>query len=234
MPRTSPEPIADEKRSNSDWDRESDESGNGGDAEDGANRDDTAKYQQCQTDADDGVEPHGVDGSLCVLIDLFPDAGEREAVITGVSVRDSTGSHHAALTHAEAADNGYAEDSEGGLFGHDLKEVCRPWLAERGAKHAADINHSIRSDELEEPPKEPAEARGHDDSARRGNAGVTTFFRQVEGGVVAGHGPDDGDEGHEDGNAWWEFGPWVNGAPNFGRRREAWQALFRSVCVCRD
>src|SRR5450432_2524709 len=133
MPWTMPEAVADEKGSNGDGDGESDKSSNSGNAEDGADCDDTAKHQQCQTNANDGVKPHSVDRSLRMFVDPLPDAREREAVVTGVSVRDSTGSHHAALTHAEAADNRQAEDGEGRLLRHDLQEICGPRLTKTGA-----------------------------------------------------------------------------------------------------
>ena len=176
MPRTLAEPVADEKGSNGDWDCESDERGNGGNTEDGANRDHAAEDEERQADTNDSVEPHSVDWSLRVLVDPLPDAGEREAVVTGVRVCDPTSSHHAALTHAKATDDGDAEDGESGLLRHDLKEVGSPWLAERGVDDGGDVNDSVRGDELQEPPEKPAETRGHNDGAWRGDVGVAAFL----------------------------------------------------------
>ena len=173
MPWTSTKAMADEKCPNGDWNREGDECGDSGN---GANRDDTAKNQRRQADADNGVEPHCLDGSLGIFIDPFPDAGEREAIVTGVSVCDSAGSHHTALTHAKAANDCETEDGEGGLFWHDLEEVCGPWLAEVRVEYALDVNDSIRCDELEKPAKEPAEAKGHYNSTWRGDVSVAAFF----------------------------------------------------------
>lgn len=176
MPGTPTEPVADEKRSNSDWDRKSDERGNGGNTEDGTNRNHAAEDEERQTDANESIEPHSVDWSLRVLVDPLPNAGEREAVVTGVRVRDPTSSHHAALAHAKAADDGDAEDGEGRLLRHDLKEVGSPWLAERGVNDGADVNDSIRGDELQEPAEKPAETGGHNNGAWRGDVGVAAFL----------------------------------------------------------
>ena len=150
-----------------------------------------------------------------MLIDPLPDAGKREAIITSVGVCNSAGSDHAALAHAEATDDSKAEYGEGGLLWHNLEEVCGPWLTKIRVKDGADIDHGICSDELEEPAEEPAEARGHDNGPGRGDASVTTLFGQVKGRVIAGHGPDDGNKGHEDGDAGWEVGARVYGTPDF-------------------
>ena len=234
MPRPSAESTADEKCTNSDWDGESDKGGNGGNAKNGTDGDDATKYQQCQADADDGVKPDSVDGSLSMLVDPLPDAGKRKAIITGVCVCDSTSSHHAALPHAVAANDGETEDCEGGLLWHNLEEVCGPWLAEIRVDHGADIDHGICSDKLEEPTEEPTEARCHDDSAGRGDAGIAAFFRQMKRGVVARHGPNDGNEGHEDGHTRREVGARINGTPDVRGFGEAWQILICPVGVCRD
>ena len=169
-----------------------------------------------------------------MLVDPLPDAGKWKAIITGVGVGHATRSNHAALTHAEATNDGKAEDGEGGLLGHDLKKVCGPGLAEIRVQDSCDIDHGICSDKLKEPAKEPAKARGHDDGARGGDVGITAFFRQMEWSVVARHGPDDGNKGHEDGDAGWEVRSWINGTPDVCRCGEARQTLIRSVCVCRD
>ena len=51
----------------------------------------------------------------------------------------------------------------------------------------------------------------------------------MEGCVIAGHGPDDGDEGHEDCDARWEVGSLVDGAPDGGGVGEAGEALLGTI-----
>lgn len=78
---------------------------------------------------------------------------------------------------------------------------------------------------MEEPAHQPAETGRHDDGARAGDVGVAAFFSQVERRVVAGHGPDDGDEGHEDRHAVGEVGALVEVAPDRAALGEAGETL---------
>lgn len=106
MPGSTMESITDEERADGDGNRESDEGGDSRNGEDGADGDFAGEYEKGQTDADGCVEPDGVDRGLSVLVDSFPVLGERKAIISGVGVRDTGRSDHAALAHAEAADDG--------------------------------------------------------------------------------------------------------------------------------
>ena len=79
-----------------------------------------------------------------------------------------------------------------------MEEVGGPGLAKVGVEDVVDVDDGVGGNELEEPAEEAAEARSHDDCARGCDAGVGALFGQMEWGVIAGHGPDHRDEGHDD------------------------------------
>lgn len=151
-----------------------------------------------------------------MAVDYLPDPGQGEAVVARVCVSDTARRNHAALAHAEAADDGQTEDGERRLFRHDLQEVGGPGLAEVGVDNAGNVDDGVGGDELEEPAEETAEARGHDNGAGGSYGGVAAFFREMEGRVVARHGPDYGDEGHEDRDTGRKICAVVDGAPDLG------------------
>ena len=130
MPWTSPEAITHEKRLDENGDRERYVGGNSTHGENRTYRHTAPKDQEQETDTNRGVEPHSVNRRIRNLVNALDPPTHGEAVIAGISERDSGRSDHAALAHGEAADNGEAEDCEGDLLRHDLDEVGGPWLAE--------------------------------------------------------------------------------------------------------
>ena len=117
MPRALPEATADEESPDSDGDCESDKGSDGGDTEDSTDSDFAGEDEEGEDNSDDGIEPDCIDGCLCDRIDLLPNAGKGEAVISRVGVCDSGCGDHAALTHTEAADNGEGETGECDILG---------------------------------------------------------------------------------------------------------------------
>lgn len=102
------------------------------------------------------------------------------------------------------------------------------------AQDGVNVDDGVGDDELEEPAHQPAKGRGHDDSARAGDVGVAALLGQVEWRIVARHGPDDGDEGHEDRDAVGEVGAHVEVAPDRAALGEARETLVRSSRGCGD
>ena len=221
VPGPAAEAVADEEGADRDGDSKCDEGADGTDTEDGADGDGPAEDEAETAFADDDVEPDGVDGGLGVFVDAAPVFTKGEAAVARVGEGDSGGGDHAALAHTEGAHDGQGEDGEGGVLRHDLQEIGGPGLAEVGVDDTVDVDDRVGDDELEEPAKEAAEAGGHDDGAGRGDIGVAALFGQVEGGVIAGHGPDHSDEGHEDGDAGGEVGAVVQFGPNLAVGVEA-------------
>ena len=117
MPRALPEATTNEESPYSDGNGEGDKGSDGSDTEDSADSNFACEDEQGEEDANDSVEPNSIDWRLCDRVDLLPDGGKREAVISGVSVCDSGSSNHATLTHTEAADNGEGETGECDVLG---------------------------------------------------------------------------------------------------------------------
>ena len=110
-----------------------------------------------------------------------------------------------------------------------MEEVGSPGLAKVGVEDVVDVDDGVGCNELEEPAKEAAEARSHDDGAGGRDAGVGAFFREMKWGVIAGHGPDHRDEGHDDCNTVRKVGAVVKVAPNSAGFGETWEALIWPV-----
>lgn len=58
----------------------------------------------------------------------------------------------------------------------------------------------------QEPPQQSSRLRRQHNSPRTRDRRIRAFFGEMEGCVVARHRPNNGDEGHEDGNPVWPFG----------------------------
>lgn len=123
VPRPSAEAVPNGISPNGDGDGERHEGGDGGDGEDRTDGDGSGEDEERQTDADDGVEPDGVDRCLGMLVDPLPDAAEGEAVITSIGIGDSRSGDHTSLAHGETADDGQAEDGKSNLLRHDLNQI---------------------------------------------------------------------------------------------------------------
>lgn len=160
MPGSTTEAVPDEEGADGDGDGESDKGGDGGDTEDCADGDGAGEDEEGEEDADDGVEPDGVDGRLGPCINLLNDPRERKDVVTCIGVSDARGSDHAALAHAEGADDCERQDGEGGALRHHLEKVGGPWLAEGGGEDGVDVEDGVGGYELEEPAEEAAEGGG--------------------------------------------------------------------------
>ena len=117
MPRALPEAAADEESPDSNGNSESDKGSDGSDTEDSTDSDFACEDEQSEEDANDSVEPDCVDRRLCGFIDLLPDVGKGEAVISCVGVCNSGCGDHAALTHTESADNGDGKTGECDVLG---------------------------------------------------------------------------------------------------------------------
>ena len=214
MPRTRSEPTSNKERADGDRDSEGDESCDCADTEKRTDGDGAAEEEEGHEDADDAIEPDCVDRCFRDRVDLFPVPRKGKTVVTSVGESNPTSSYHAALAHGKGANDGDGEDGEGCVARHDLKEVGGPWLAEVGLKDLINVDDGVGCDELEEPTEEAADAGGQDDGTGRGDGCIGAFFGQVEGCVVPGHGPDDGDEGHEDRDTVGEVGADVEVAPD--------------------
>ncbi|CAL3973015.1 unnamed protein product [Diplocarpon coronariae] len=222
MPRPTTEPVPDKENPDEDGNRESDHGGDGAHGEDGADSHLSAKDQQQEEDADKHIEPHGVDWRVRVEIDLLDPIREGETVVARVGECHSRGGYHAALAHEEAADNGDGQHSQRGVLRHHLDEVGCPWLAQVTVHHGRDVNHGVGDDELQRPSCDTPDAGGHDDCPGRGDIGVAAFFREMERSIVARHGPDDSDEGHQYCDSVWPVRPVLH-APDLAR----WEELGR-------
>ncbi|KAL8825885.1 MAG: hypothetical protein Q9191_004138, partial [Dirinaria sp. TL-2023a] len=84
MPRSGSETVPDEEDADEDRDRECDKGRNGGDGEERSCSERATKYEQGQEDADDRVEPDGVDGGSGVSVDPLDPERAREAIVTRV------------------------------------------------------------------------------------------------------------------------------------------------------
>lgn len=84
MPGPGAEAVPDEEDADEDRCRESEEGGERADGEDGVDCGAAGEDEEEDEAADGGVEPDCVDGGFGFLVDLFPDAGEGEAVVAGV------------------------------------------------------------------------------------------------------------------------------------------------------
>lgn len=102
-------------------------------------------------------------------------------------------------------------------------------MSEIRVERIGDVDDGVRDDELEEPAKGATHGGGEHDGARRGDVRIRAFLREVEGGVVTGHGPDDGDEAHEHADAGGEVDAFVDGAPDGGAVGEAGEAALWAV-----
>ena len=192
IPRPRPEAVTDEEEPDEDWNCEGDVLCYGADREQGADGQLAAEDEEEQEQSDEVVDEDGVDGSAGHVIDFLPDRRKGETVVAGVGERDAGGGDHARLAHAEPGDDCERQYSHGDAGLHDLREVSSPGLAKRGVKHGADVDDGVGGDELQEPSEGAADGGGHDDGAGRGDVGVGALLGDVEGGVVAGEGPDDG------------------------------------------
>lgn len=106
MPRSATEPVTNEKDADEDRDGERNHGSDSAHREDGANGDFAAKDEKQNAAPDGGVEPHGVDGRLGLLVNALDPRGERKAVIARVRKRHTGGSNHAPLSHEKPADDG--------------------------------------------------------------------------------------------------------------------------------
>lgn len=83
------EAISHEEHADEDRDGEGDESRHGSNGEEGAGGYRTGKDEKGERDADGGVKPHGIDGSLGVIVHPLDPGREWKAVVSGVRERDS-------------------------------------------------------------------------------------------------------------------------------------------------
>lgn len=234
MPGTTAETVADEECTDEDRNSEGSERANGADGEDGTDSQGAAEHEQSQSNSDNGVHPDSVDRCLGRLVDASPEAREGEAAVASVGESHTRCSNHAALTHEEAADDCEHEDGDSDFLGKTLKEVCGPGLAQVAVNSASDIDDGVGCHQVECEAADAAEGRGHDDSARSRDVGVGAFFGQVEGCVIAGHSPDDADEGHEDRDAVGPFSLIGDLAPDFSGVVEARETSALTVAGGRN
>lgn len=128
VPRAPAEVAANIESLDGDGQGEGDKGGDGTDGEDGADGH-AAKDEEVQQDADERVEPDGVDRGLCVPVDLLQRSGDdAEAVVARVGEADPRGCHHAALSHHERADDGHRQNGHGHGLREDLDEISSPRL----------------------------------------------------------------------------------------------------------
>lgn len=106
MPGSASEAITNEKDTDEDGDCESDHGSDSTDRENRTDRHGTTEDEEEEEDADDGVEPHGVDWRVGVFVNSFNPRGEGEAVVACVGECYSRCGDHATLTHEEAANDG--------------------------------------------------------------------------------------------------------------------------------
>lgn len=120
----------------------------------------------------------------------------RKTPVARVRKRHSASSHHAALAHTKRAHDSQRQHRQRHALRQHLQQIRRPGLAQVAVDDGVDVDDRVRDDQLQKPAEQAADAARQHDGARRGDVRVGALFRQVEGRVVAGHGPDHGDEGH--------------------------------------
>lgn len=103
---------------------------------------------------------------------LFPERGQREAVVARVGEGNARGGDHAALAHGEAGDDGEGEDGEGGVLGQALDQVAGEGLADGGGEGGGDVYDCVGYYELEEPADCATDGAGEDDGAGGGDVCV--------------------------------------------------------------
>ena len=167
-------------------------------------------------------------------MNLLPNPRHREAVVASVSKSHARSCNHAPLAHGEASDDSHGEDRERNRLRHALDEVGGEGLTKVAVEDARDVDDSVGDDELEGPAGGAADGGGEEDGAGGGDVGVAALLSEMEGGVVAGHRPDDADEGHQDCHAVGVVGAVVYVAPDLAGRVEAREAASCTVAGCRD
>ena len=115
MPGTHSKLATDKEHPNERGSAESDICNNGTDREQSANGERAAKDEKKHDAADHNVEPHGVDGSPGVWIDLALPFRTGEDTITSVDECNTRSRNHAALAHKEACDDGERQYRQGCL-----------------------------------------------------------------------------------------------------------------------
>lgn len=201
MPWSTTETITDEEYSNENRDRERDIRCDGADGEDGTDCNASAENEKEQETADESVKPDSVYRGVGVFVHPLDPGGKWEAVITGIGKRHSGRGNHATLPHGETAYDGQAKNGEGSLLRHHLDEIRCPRLTEIRVKDGRDVDDGVRNDELQCPSCEASEATGHDDGSWGSYISIAAFLGKMERRVVSRHGPDNGNETHEDSNS---------------------------------
>ena len=91
MPRSLSEPISNKENSNENGYCESNKSCDSSDRKERSGSKRPAEDQESHEKSNTGIEPHGIDGGLSMLVNALDPEGAREAVVSGISVSNTGG-----------------------------------------------------------------------------------------------------------------------------------------------